>query len=868
MHVRGIGKCPTDICIVGEGPGWQEDKAGKPFVGKTGDELDRYLDGVDLPTRNDVFLTNIFRDYKGKDYIWTQGDQQRDEPELLRELHRVRPKIIVALGRYATRYFLGDVDMDAVWGLPWYDPNITTRVIFPIHHPAAGFHNPEISPYVVAGFKALSSFLAGKLSPRVLFDDPYLETHYEEIISEAHLQSRLQGLQSGTTLSLDTEGWFGNPWSVQFSYKPGTGYLIRATAHSLLRRFSDTIRRVRPQLLYHSALHDLGMSRSLGINLDGLTYDDTMIMAYLLQLEPQGLKAGCLRHCNMQMSDYRDIVGDIGNDLTRDYLVWILDAEVANYEEAQQEEFARQIAAGRRIKVLPKLPKTPLHKAAMRVLQSSRPRQLWEDQAEDIRVAGYHNLGALPEATLDYVSPAIAVPYGCRDADGTGRLLPEYHRRLDALGLREVYNLELSTYPLIDRMQQAGVKPDLDHFKELSSLLQFEIDALQAELAHTTSRRDFNANSGDQVADYLFSTLRLEEITQTSGGRGSTNDKILEALEHEHSEYPQISTIRTYRETYKLKHTFVDRIPDFLHQWPHDERIHTTFRTTRVVTGRLASSDPNMLAQPEHGKFAEEFKRGWVAEEGHVLCQWDENQVEMRGLAHLSQDPLMLAVFRGEKRNPDGSLIDLHAVLAERIFGVKPALQDKHKHRLPAKSINFGIPMGMTNRGLSVELRKNGVEADEDTAQRWLDETLSLYKGVARYMEERKAEARRTGFVRCLSGRVRYIGGIRSRDNRVREGAERLAFSTPIQESATFVMKQAEAIVYEDILVPYWRQGRWVEPLLQVHDCLKLECEEGMEQELHVLMSEAMSNVPKGFSVPLAVEGEYGPNMADMQGFK
>jgi DNA polymerase-1 len=227
----------------------------------------------------------------------------------------------------------------------------------------------------------------------------------------------------------------------------------------------------------------------------------------------------------------------------------------------------------------------------------------------------------------------------------------------------------------------------------------------------------------------------------------------------------------------------------------------------------------------------------------------------------------MCGVFRGELRNPDGSLIDLHAALAERIFGVKPGQQDKHKHRLPAKAINFGIPMGMTCKGLSVELRKNGVDADEDTAQRWLDETLGLYKGVARFMEERKAEAHRNGFVRCLSGRIRYIGGIRSRDDRTREEAERFAFSTPIQESATFIMKQAEKIVYEDILVPYWKDGRWVEPLLQVHDCLKLECDEGMEQELHILMSEAMTNVPKGFSVPLAVEGEWGPNMADMRGF-
>jgi DNA polymerase-1 len=191
----------------------------------------------------------------------------------------------------------------------------------------------------------------------------------------------------------------------------------------------------------------------------------------------------------------------------------------------------------------------------------------------------------------------------------------------------------------------------------------------------------------------------------------------------------------------------------------------------------------------------------------------------------------------------------------------------KCNERLAAKAVNFGIPMGMTNKGLSVELRKNGVTADEDTAQQWLDDTLDLYTGVKTYMEERKAEARRLGYVRCLSGRLRYIGGIRSADDRVREEAERFAFSTPIQEGATYLMKQAEATIFEDILVPLWRQGRWVEPVLQVHDCVDLEAEEDLAPDLHLMMTEAMTHVPHGLSVPLAVEGEWGRNMAEMEKF-
>jgi uracil-DNA glycosylase family 4 len=885
VRVRGTGPVPCSIAIVGPYPGHWEDRTGRPFCGKAGDELDRLLEANKLPGRDRIYLTNLHKEFHGNDYEYTSEDVEKAWPELLAELSKVRPKTIVTMGREVTRLFLGDVDITDVEGVPWWAPE-HQQVIFPVVHVAAGMRNPELSPYVVRGFQELRQYMLGKVKPRVLFDDPIPEPIYEEITDVATLERLTRGWTSETHVSFDTEGWPWLPWSLQFSDTPGTGYLIRKTRQDLLQAFHRIALERRVRMVYHSALHDIAMTRAMGIPLGDLPFDDTMIMAYLLQLEPQGLKAGCLRHCNMKMSDYSDVVGDVGNDLARDYLVWILDAEIADYEEAQHEELARLQAtplldksgkpkrdkAGnikyRRVTKLPALPKTPLHRAASRVIQSKRPATLWLEQVEDIQVAGYNRLGALRPATLDHVSPAIAIPYGCRDADGTGRLVPEYSRRIDQLGLRSTYELEIATYPLLDRMQQVGIKPDLDHFADLSKVLQGEIDALQVKLEEATGRPGFNANSGDQVADYIFGSLGLEELKQTSSGRGSTNDKILEALEREHPEHPELSTIRTYRETYKLKNTFVDRLPDFVHRWPFDGRVHTTLRTTRVVTGRLAASDPNLLAQPEHGKFAGEFKRGWICEPGHVICAWDESQVELRGLAHLSQDPVLLAVYRGEMRNPDGSEIDLHAKLAQRIFG-GDIRQYMHKcaGRLAAKAINFGIPMGMTNRGLSVELRKNGVEADEDTAQRWLDETLALYTGVAAFMEQRKEEARRNGFVRCMSGRIRYIGGIRSKDDRVREEAERFAFSTPIQESATFIMKQAEKIVYEDILVPYWKAGRWVEPLLQVHDCLKIECEEGMEQELNLLMTEAMTQVPVSFSVPLAVEGEYGPNMADMRSF-
>lgn len=1015
MRVDGVGPRPCEFAVVGEGPGFHEARCGSPFVGKTGQELDRYLNGIDLPTRDEVFLTNVFRTYEGKDYRYTQADLERDEPCLLKELSEVRPVTIITLGRYATRFFLGDTDMDACWGIPWvlwvcygcmgngrkvlgtsyqngrllgvdgvYEqegirlvdvslPNVvststsihahqgssTSRsgshlskqvvcktrtsgtsnegreqssssscpddvsewaplgagdnvslsgdrastlpdmrqseredscgcpscgasldvvTCYPIHHPAAALHNPEMSPYVVAGFQQLASYLRGDLQPRRLFDDPIKAPTYREISTEAELEEALSGIPEGGTISIDTEGYPHRPWSLQFSFTPGQAYLLRAGGEPL-RRFVQIVcqdRRVF-RLCYHSSLHELQMFRAMGVpELNDLPFDDTMVMSYLLQLTPQGLKPSCLRFCNMAMDSYSDIMGDVEDRLTRDYLTWIYDVEQHDYELAQVAELLRlqttpyidakgKVHGGRRVTKLPALPRSQLQKACGRVMQSKRPRKLWDDQVLDVHVAAYDRLRDCPDATLDYVPPSKAIHYGCRDADGTTRLLPEYSQRLDAMGLRAVYNLELSTYPFIDRMQHIGLKPDLQHFANLSRKLAGEISTLQGRLDVEVGREGLNANSGDQVAEYLFNTLGLDSMKQTSSGRGSTNDKILEALEHEHPEYPVITTIRSFRETYKLKNTFVDRLSDFANRWPRDGRIHSTFRTTRVVSGRLAASDPNILAMPKHGKFAKEFRRGWVPECGHILGSWDLSQIELRIAAHLSQDPIMLATYRGERRNPDGSMIDLHAALAERIFGVKPNLQDDSKHRLPAKAINFGFWMGQTAKGLLVELLKNGMKVAEDDAQRWLDEAHSLYKGARPYMEERAAEARRNGYIRCMGGRIRYIGGIRSPHERTREEAERFAFSTPIQAGAQTVMKTNEARIWNDVIVPLQREGYWIEPIVQIHDDIVLEMQDDIVKTVAPMMVHCMTKSYEGLSVPIKTSSSAGYNWADMK---
>jgi len=877
--------------LVGEGPGPQEDRTGIPFVGKTGTELDRHLDGSTLPAREDVFVTNIYRVYGGKDYEYTSEDLVRDEPDLVSELETVRPKLIIAMGRAAARWFMGDIDMDDVHGIAYYLPQSHPYydrfgkladgeqvMVFPMYHIAAGFYSPEINGTIQYDFQQLKALFNGELQPRTLFDDPHPNPVYVEITDPSQIV-----IDPSKPIAIDTEGSAHYSWSLQYSQAAGTAFVIRARYPVCVQRFGELLRGSdpRPRIIYHNSLHDLAVMRAFGIETNDLAFDDTMVSAYLLQVEPKGLKPLCVRHCNMQMQSYEDVLGDAQNRLAYDYYTAIWDCEQADWERRCEENYVRlvttpyvdakgKIKPGRNLTKVPELPKTSLHKAVERGLRSRTPRKLWENWEDDQPVVfnqAVRRLGPMPLATLDHVDRPKAIYYGGRDSDGTVRLAPELDTRTRSLGLGAVYGLELATYPLIDRMHHIGIKPDLAHFSELSRDLEFECADIQVRLEAETGIEGFNANSGDQVADFIFTRCGLTGFKKTESGRYSTNDKVLEALEHEHPEFPVLGTIREFREVFKLKHTFVDRIPDFVQRWPYDGRVHATFRTTRVVTGRLAASDPNLLAQPKHGKFAKRFRKGWVAADGHLLGEWDLSQIELRVLAHLSLDPVMLAIFRGEKRNPDGSLIDLHAALAQRIFGVAPKDQDKSKHRLPAKAVNFGLPMGMQAQGLTVELRKNGVMIDEDDAQRWIDETMALYKGVPRYQQSCIAEAKRNGYIRCLSGRIRYIGGIKSRDDRIRSEAERFAFSTKIQEGAQWIMKQNEASIWEDIIVP--SKGR-VEPLLQVHDAITLEFEDDprLARDVNTDMMRIMTRAPKGFSVPIDSSGDYGFNMAEMKGFE
>lgn len=893
-RVRSEGPVPSRWMAIGEWPGKDEARSGRVFSGKVGRELDRFFDGVRLPARHEWYLSTWIREWCGEDGDYGQEDFDRDWPELETEIQAVQPEVIVTLGRNITRKFLGDVDLDETFGIPWYLPIDSPArklfefpekvVIFVGYSPAAGFRSPDISARVSYQFAQLEAALEKSITPRILYDDPIPSPDYHEVASVDELD---EVMLHATTISTDSEGMPWNPWSVQITVRGGESFVVRAVLgaqpNPLMARFAFWVNTCGEgySFIFHNALHDLAVFRAIGVATERLTFEDTMLMAYALQLEPQGLKPLCARWCNMKMEHYDEVMGDASYRLAIDWLLSSQENEDNDYDTRCQEEFTRLTTTpyvdakgkthpGRRLKVPPKLPRTDLHKSIERCLRSKNPRKLWDDQVIDRHVEARPKYGPMWEATLDHVPIQRAIGYAGRDSDGTHRLFPQLEERLRANALWDTYRADLGTVPLIDRMQQSGIRPDLEHFVRLSDDLTVELQVILDSLAIRIERatgvpygsgNDFNPNSGAQTADLLFTKFGLDSLKKTPGGDPSTNDKVLEALEKDQkldrAVRDIIGDIRYYRETYKLKNTFVDQIPDFVNRWPWDGRIHSTFRITRVVTGRLAASDPNLLALPKYGKFAKRFRSGFIAAPDTYIASWDLSQIELRVLAHLSQDPVLLRAFR------EG--LDLHAKLAQRIFGGEEKDHKKGTTRLAAKAVNFGIPMGMTCVGLCLELRKNGVDVDEDDAQRWLDETMALYTEVPRYQQGKIAEAKRYGFVTDIRGRRRYIGSIRSFDNATRSEAERFAFSTPIQAGAQEIMKTAEAHVYNEILLPAWGRGEYIEPLVQIHDDLLLEIDRKALKRIDEEMVYAMTQVPAYWlSVPIETSGDYGVNWGEM----
>lgn len=441
------------------------------------------------------------------------------------------------------------------------------------------------------------------------------------------------------------------------------------------------------------------------------------------------------------------------------------------------------------------------------------------------------------QLTFDLVDIESATQYAAEDADLTLQLHQQLWPKIDSHpGLKFVFEtIELPLIPVLAQMERTGVLIDADLLKAQSSELGRRLAVLE-EQAFVLAGQSFNLNSPKQLQEILFTHLKLPMNKKTPTGQASTSEAVLQELADEF-ELPRI--ILEYRSFAKLKSTYTDRLP--LQIFAKTGRVHTSYHQAGAGTGRLSSSDPNLQNIPVRTEEGRKIRQAFIAPPGYQLISADYSQIELRIMAHMSQDRGLLDAFAHG--------LDIHKATASEIFGI-PLDQVDAEHRRRAKAINFGLIYGMSAFGLAKQI---GVE--RAVAQVYMDAYFERYPGVRRYMEETRAKAHQSGWVETLFGRRLHLPEINSPNAMRRMGSERAAINAPMQGTAADIIKRAMITVYNDLA-----EGDWdAKMIMQVHDELVLEVVDhhvaDIKERLPLWMGQAAD-----LDVPLLVSVGSGSN--------
>lgn len=443
------------------------------------------------------------------------------------------------------------------------------------------------------------------------------------------------------------------------------------------------------------------------------------------------------------------------------------------------------------------------------------------------------------EAVLRHLNITLSGAPG-EHADFLFRLAPVLRGEVEKENLLGLYNkIDLPLAAVLSRMERAGVCVDPKALKKLSVALQEEIRGYEKRI-YALAGFEFNINSPQQLAEVLYDKLNLTLPRRTRAKARSTAAEVLTELAALH-ELPKL--VMDYREVAKLNSTYADTLHQLIS--PHTGRLHTQIDQTGTATGRLSSSNPNLQNIPIRTKLGREIRAAFVAEPGNILLSADYSQIELRILAHFSEDPVLVEAFRRAE--------DIHSRTAQEVFDVAPFAQTP-EHRRAAKVINFGIIYGLSAFGLAQNL-----QIDQKEAAKFIAAYFDRYRGVKKYLERQVAETRKTGVTRTMFGRVRPIPEINSPQPSLRNFAERTAMNTPLQGTAADLIKLAMIEIDRRLVAEKFRTRM----ILQVHDELLFEGPTEELERLKPLVKHAMEQVHP-LNVPLLVDIKVGPNWRDM----
>ena len=444
---------------------------------------------------------------------------------------------------------------------------------------------------------------------------------------------------------------------------------------------------------------------------------------------------------------------------------------------------------------------------------------------------------ASKEIGFDQVQIDRATEYAAEDADITWRLYEKLSGLLKGEDLKIFEKIELPLLEVLGDMELQGMALDKSHLQKLSQRIHLLLTEQEKEI-YELAGEQFNINSPKQLSVILFEKLELPVIKKTKTGY-STDVSVLEELFAEH-DLPEV--ILLYRQLAKLKSTYVDALQEEI--FGKTVRVHTSFNQSVAATGRLSSSNPNLQNIPIRTEMGREIRKSFIAEENNKILSADYSQVELRILAHMSEDESLIDAFiNGE---------DIHTRTAVEIFGTTAERLDAEARRM-AKAVNFGIVYGLSAFGLSRQLKIFPKEA-----KKFIDQYFELYKNVKIYIERTVEDARAMGYTLTLMNRKRYLPDLNSKNRQAREAAERIAINSPVQGSAADLIKLAMINLDREIAQKKLNSRM----ILQVHDELVFECPPEEEEEMRVLVKKEMEEVMP-LKVPLVVDIGWGDNWND-----
>ena len=822
------------VMVVAEAPGVEEDRSGRPLIGTSGSEARHHLDINGITTKG-VLLDNIVRCHPPENRDPTLEEIRAcTQANLIPEILTFRPKFIITMGRISTRFFLGNVDMEMVHGIPQsIDFMGLPLTIIPTYHPAAGLHTPAQMILFHKDMIVAGAVIRGRIKPKAMEDPFDGEEDYRQALDPSDIPHE-------KVIAIDTEWARGQPYCLSISVAPGKALVVKQDQKDVLAALNEAVHYPDTITVIHNALYDLPVLKRMGVRPSKVA--DTMVMAYLLQDEPQGLKALASRHLGMRMVSYGEMVKEAGHRIAMEYLERVMEVDWPDPDPVL--EWVKGEPKVRQPHNIKRKVKAAIKRGNPEAWRKMEGRELVEEL-----------LGPMPEGELCDIPWKDALFYSARDADATIRIYPILWERITDMGLEGTFWRDMRAMPMVVDMMANGMPVDLEAFEELSDYFQSRMDLIQrkmqATVGHYLGGVAVNPASYPQMSKLIYDKLELHK----KGGRfkskkgARTKSTANDILKRYVGLHPVVQDIIDWREYQKLKTSYADSIPRMVSP---DGRIRTTLRITRVATGRLSSSNPNLMAQPTRSEEGRKVRDCYVAPEGYVFLSGDYSQVEMRVAANDSRDEKMMGIFLSGE--------DIHAYTASEMFGLPISQLDEMKHRYPAKRVGFGILNLITAEGLQRELTVGGagewsLSDCEEMIKAWFD----IYSGVAAYMKENGRMARRYGYVRDMWGRIRYIPGISSTNRWVRIEAERQAGNAPIQMGAQGIIKEAMGR-----LVPVYRR-LGVKPLIQIHDDIVWEVKKEEVDKVIRELRPIMTDPPPDFIIPLEVDFKEGSKWGSMK---